>query len=193
MYTLYLDKSEEFLCEIQIKNATTKNSIARIILESDESNLIFNGKIENGKCIIPIKRLKGILSENVVGNISLEIILEDTYFKPWSDKFSVKEHTSVKVKVNENKINSNKPIIEVRVPVIKKSTIKKTKTEFKKQNISVPIFEISLICEKFGVKKSNLIEKKKDFYQILKTYFKYNIEYKNNLTEIVSRVGIFLK
>ena len=58
-YKLYLDKNELFECDIQIKNASLKNSMARLVVESAEGiNLVFNGKIENGKCNVPIRRLK---------------------------------------------------------------------------------------------------------------------------------------
>ena len=116
MYKLYLDKSEDFICEIQVKNASLKNSMARLVVEStDGPNFVFNGKIENGKCVVPIHRLKGLLDENTRGNMHLEIIVENTYFKPWSSDFIVEEHTSVKVKVNESK-QPTKPSVTVKVP-----------------------------------------------------------------------------
>ena len=114
-YKLYLDKSEEFICEIQIKNASLKNAVTRLIVESiDGPTLVFKGEVSGNKCIIPIKRLKGLIDENTHGNISLEVIVEDTYFVPWKDTFSAEEHTSVKVKVDENKQSSNKPIVKIK-------------------------------------------------------------------------------
>jgi hypothetical protein len=115
MYKIYTDRNENFQCEVSVKNASLKNSIARLIVESNEGpTLVFNGKIEGEKCIIPIKRLKGLLDEGSTGNVSLEVIVEDTFFKPWSDTFLVEEHTSVKVRVSENKQSSNKPIVKVK-------------------------------------------------------------------------------
>ena len=110
--------------QIQVKNASLKNSMARLVVEStDGPNFVFNGKIENGKCVVPIHRLKGLLDENTRGNIHMEIIVENTYFKPWSSDFIVEEHTSVKVKVNESK-QPTKPSVTVKVP---KAQPKKTK------------------------------------------------------------------
>src|SRR5258706_2299574 len=113
-YKLYTDKAENFECEVSVKNASLKNSMARLIIESAGGpNFVFNGKIEGGKCVVPIHRLKGLLDENTTGNMHLEVIVEDTYFKPWSSDFVVEEYTSVKVKVNESK-QSTKPTITVK-------------------------------------------------------------------------------
>src|SRR4051812_25552733 len=99
-YKLYTDKNENFECEVSVKNASTKGSIARLIIESEGVSLIFNGKIQGEKCVIPVRRLKGLMDENVRGKMHLEVIVEDTYFKPWESEFIVEEHTSVKVKIN---------------------------------------------------------------------------------------------
>lgn len=82
-YKLYTDKQEVFECEVAVKNASLKNSVARLVVESENLDLVFKGKINDGKCIVPIRKLKGILDENTKGNMSLEVIVEDTYFKPW--------------------------------------------------------------------------------------------------------------
>ena len=114
MYKLYTDKSEDFSCEIQIKNASLKGSIARLVVESaDGLSFIFNGKLEQDKCIVPIRRLKGLIDENTRGNMFLEIIVEDTYFSPWKSEFIVEEHTSVKVKLDEQK-QPTKPSVTVK-------------------------------------------------------------------------------
>jgi hypothetical protein len=188
-YRLYTDKNEDFSCEVSVKNASLKGSIARLIIESpDNVSLVFNGKIEGDKCVVPVRRLKGLLDENTRGKMHLEIVVEDTYFKPWESDFLVEEHTSVKVKVNENKQSSNKPLVKVKVNSIQK-ILKENK---QKINIYTPIKEISTICEKFGIKRKNIIKRKEDFLTILKEYFSYNPEYKNYKKTILSNIGNFL-
>ena len=156
-YKLYIDKPEDFICEVSVKNASLKGSVARLIVESSNGlNLIFNGKIENGTCTIPIKRLKGFIDENSHGNIFLEVIVEDTYFQPWKSDFVCEEHTSIKVKVNEEKI-IKKPIVEVKTI----SELKNNLNETKGINVYIPLHEISQICKKFGITKSNVINKKR--------------------------------
>ena len=198
MYDVFIDKPTTFECDIQIKNATLKNSIARLILESNDGpNLVFNGKIENDKCIIPIKRLKGMLDENVRGNIHLEIIVEDTFFKPWTDTFSVKEHTSVKVKVNEQK-QSFKPTVRLKTHPILNYVEGKTSellpsAKRKGINIFVPKKEIAMLCEHFGIRKYNFHKKQKEFVQILREYFKANPEYNYHVRTILNRIDDFLR
>ena len=186
-YKLYLDRPEEFICEVSVKNASLKNSVARLIVESAEGiNLVFNGKIEGEKCIVPIRKLKGLLDENTKGNMFLEVIVEDTYFKPWKSDFAVEEHTSVKVKVNESK-QSTKPIVEVKVPGKGKKVMKGSR------DIYLPLKELATLCEKFEFKKTNFSAKKEDFRQLVKEYFQANPEFRKHKTIILNGLKNFLK
>jgi hypothetical protein len=185
MYKLYLDRQEDFVCEVSVKNASLKDSIARLIVESmDGPSLVFNGKLIGEKCVIPVKRLKGILDENSHGKMHLEVIVEDTYFKPWESDFIVEEHTSVKVKVNESIQQISKPIVKVRMP---------PKIQKPNSNIRTPICEISMICERFEIKRKNLQKRKNDFVHIIKEYLKANPEYNNHTSKILSGILISLK
>jgi hypothetical protein len=202
-YKIYTDKNENFECEVSVKNASLKGSIARLIVESsDGPTLVFKGELNGDKCTIPIKRLKGILDESSRGNMHLEVIVEDTYFRPWESDFVVEEHTSVKVRVDEQKQSSNKPIVKIKVPVvkvieskapaIKTSTIKPT-IKRKGINVFVPKKEIATICEQFGIRKNNFQKRKRDFLQILKEYFKVNPEYNYHTRTILSGIDDFLR
>jgi hypothetical protein len=196
-YKLYTDRNENFECEVNVKNASLKGSIARLIVEADNLNLVFKGKIENGKCIVPVRRLRGLIDECCRGNMHLEIIVEDTYFRPWESDYVVEEHTSVKVKVNEQKQPSNRPIVEVNHPLSRfldgsPKTKPLPKAKVRGINLFTPLSEISMICNRFGIRKSNIITKKKNLVQILREYFRSNQEYKNQQQEIVRRIGTFL-
>ncbi len=99
MYKLFTDKPELFECNIKIEGASLKNSQARLIIETEDLSLLFNGTInKDGKCTIPVKKLKGLLEDNTEGQIKLEVIAEDTYFTPWIDfwgsSFGIKYNTS---------------------------------------------------------------------------------------------------
>jgi hypothetical protein len=198
-YKLYTDRNENFECEVSVKNASVKNSIARLIVESsDGPNLVFKGQLNGEKCVIPIKRLKGILDENTHGKMHLEVIVEDTYFRPWESDFIVEEHTSVKVKINENKsFLSNKPTVRIKSPILKyvgrkqSQVIKPTKK--RGINIFVPKKEIVTICEQFGIRRKNFQRNQKEFVQILKEYFRANPEYNYHAREILSGIGDFLR
>lgn len=110
-YKLYRDKQENFSCEISIEGAVIDSSSVRLIIESPEWNLLFNGTIDaSGKCTIPIKKLP-ILSEGTQGKIKLEIIAEDTVFVPWEENFVVKNSKKVSVKIVEQE-SLNKPKVK---------------------------------------------------------------------------------
>ena len=180
MYTLYTDKNETFECEIAVKNASLKGSAARLVVESgDGVNYVFDGKINGQKCTIPIRRLKGLLEENTSGNIHLEVIVEDTLFKPWKSEYVVKEYTSVNV-INES-IKSSKPSVTVKLP------------SQKGINLWIPLKEISTICEVFGINKQSYKTKKQDLVQLLKEYFNANPEFSSHRHFILTHLKEFLK
>ena len=100
MYTLFTDKTELFECNIKLEGASLKNSQARLIIESDDINLLFKGQIDTtGKCVIPIKKLKGLLEGSTKGEIKLEVIADDTYFTPWKSEFVVEASKKLTVEV----------------------------------------------------------------------------------------------
>ena len=198
MYKLFTDRNEDFQCEISVKNASLKNSIVRLIVESiDGPTLVFKGQIQGDKCVIPVKRLKGLIDENVMGKMHLEMVVEDTYFRPWESDFIVEEHTSVKVKVNEQKQTSNKPIVEIKKRPIENSLdkphYKKPILNKKNINVYIPKNEISIICERFGINKQNLKRKQKDFIQIIREYFKSNPKYDQHARTILIGIRHSLK
>lgn len=112
-YNLYRDVNESFSCDIFIEGTNPSKAEARLVIESEDWNLIFNGQIENGKCNIPIRRLD-LLRENLVGNIKLEIIAEGNIFIPWQDKFLVK--SSKKISTFNGNLSKE---IDVKVDSIK--------------------------------------------------------------------------
>ena len=116
MYKLYTDKQEIFECDIKLEGASLNSSIARLIIETDNLALLFKGTINNnGKCTIPIKKLKGLIDETSKGDIRLEVIAEDTYFTPWESKFEIEASKKVTVEVKSQA--SDKQVIKETVQV----------------------------------------------------------------------------
>jgi hypothetical protein len=115
-YKVFNDKAETFSCEIELEGANLKDTQVRLVLESDNWNLMFPGEIDrNGKVTIPIRKLN-ILEEGLKGTIKMEVIAEGTVFIPWEDDFEVKMSKKVMVKFNENK--STKPKVPLK-PAVK--------------------------------------------------------------------------
>ena len=64
MYKLFTDKAELFECDIKIEGSSLSKSIARLVVETGDYSLMFYGKIStDGRCQIPIKKLKGLIDE----------------------------------------------------------------------------------------------------------------------------------
>ena len=120
MYKLFTDKSELFECDIKLEGASLSKSKARLVVETSDYSLLYNGSISSGgKCEIPIRKLKGLIDENTSGNIRLEVIAEDTYFTPWESDFEVDASKKVTVEVKSQ--TTKKPIVEAKVKVKVKS------------------------------------------------------------------------
>ena len=97
-YQIFRDKTETFECKIAVEGSDTKNTAVRLLLESDEWNVFFPGKIVNGVCNIPMKKLS-ILSPGSKGVIKIEVIVEGEIFYPWYERFQVQNSKNVKVEV----------------------------------------------------------------------------------------------
>ena len=163
MYKLFTDKAELFECNISLQGASLKKSKARLVVETPEYSLLFNGNIsKSGKCEIPIKKLKGLIDEDTTGNIRLEVIAEDTFFTPWESDFEVE--TSKKVTVEVKTQTTKKPIVEAKVKVKEKPTI----TE--KQHV-INLFKL-LIKEDINV--DNISFKRNELNNIVATYLQEN-------------------
>ena len=166
MYKLFTDKSELFECDIKLEGASLSKSKARLVVETSDYSLLFDGSISsNGKCEIPIRKLKGLIDENTTGNIRLEVIAEDTFFTPWESDFEV--DVSKKVTVEVKSQQTKKPILETKVKVKVKDE-KPTITE--KQHV-INLFKL-LIKEDINV--DNISFKRNELNNIVATYLQEN-------------------
>ena len=144
-----------------------------MIVRTDDLNLMFEGTIDkNGKCKIPISRMKGLLSEQVTGIMRLEVIAEDTYFQPWESKFTVDAKKKLTVEIKSQK-ESKKP--QMIVSEIKNDPVGNLVELFKQNNITA----------------KEIVKKKATLIPIIKEYYK-KVNYKKNskyfIREVVSKL-----
>jgi len=171
MYKLFTDKSELFECDIKLQGASLKKSKARLVVETQDYSLMFNGSIsKGGKCEIPIRKLKGLIDEDTTGNIRLEVIAEDTFFTPWESDFEVE--TSKKVTVEVKSQTTKKPIVEAKVKV----------TTSEQQHV-VNLLKL-LIKEDINIK--NISYQRNKLNNIVATYLKENTV--KNTEKVISGV-----
>ena len=165
MYKLFTDKSELFECDIKLEGASLSKSSARLVVETQDYSLLFNGDITpKGKCEIPIRKLKGLIDENTTGNIRLEVIAEDTFFTPWESDFEVDASKKVTVEVKSQ--TSKKPIVETKVKV----KVKENVTTSEKQHV-INLFKL-LVKEDINI--NNITFKHNELNNIVATYLQEN-------------------
>ena len=139
MYTLYSDKNNIFECDIQLEGASLSQAFARVIVEGENLNLVFNGNISSeGNCRIEMPKLN-MLKEG--GEMKLEVIADDMYFNPWNSDFELKKSKSVTVEVKQptdKVIKENKATVKVNVPkeTKPKSRVGKPKKTLKESNFT---------------------------------------------------------
>jgi len=117
MYTLYSDKKNIFECEIQLEGASLSQAFARVIVEGNDLNLVFNGHItKDGNCRIEMPKLSMV---NEAGEMKLEVIAEDMYFNPWNSQFELKKSKSITVEVKQQTkkvIKEDRATVKVKIP-----------------------------------------------------------------------------
>ena len=185
MYKLFTDKTELFECNIKLEGAKLKDSQARLIIESEDVNLLFKGQITpEGKCLIPIKKLKGLLEGEAKGEIKLEVIAEDTYFMPWRSEFVVEASKKLTVEI---KSQDAELIIENAAPKVQVSGIKEEKEE-----TTDPILEHVIKLVKLLIKEdinlNNLSIKKDKVNNIIATYTKVNPIQETQLPKVIDGI-----
>lgn len=180
MYTLFTDKTELFECNIKLEGASLKNSQARLIIESEDINLLFKGQITtDGKCIIPIKKLKGLLEGSTKGEIKLEVIADDTYFTPWKSEFVVEASKKLTVEVK----SQDADLITESAPKVQVSGIKETIDP-----ITEHIVKLVKLLIKEDVNLNNLSIKKDKVNNIIATYIKDNPIQETQLSEVIDGI-----
>lgn len=117
-YTLYLDKPENFQCEIEIKNAKASDASARLIIECDDVNLVFYGEISKDNINVPIKSLKKFFKEDDKATAKLEVIVEGQLITPWESEVLFENYNKVQIK--EVKTAKQKPMVEIKLKDEKK-------------------------------------------------------------------------
>jgi len=183
MYKLFTDKTEIFECKIQLEGASIKNSQARLLIESENLSLVFKGEISSdGKCKIPIKKLKGLLDENTQGNVKLEVIAEDTYFTPWESKFTVETSRKITVEVKSQEtlatiITESKPKVTIdQAPISQPKLIQESKH----------ILKIIGLLKKENIYLNNISNNKVKLNNLIEAYLK-----KNNINP--NQIGLIIE
>lgn len=111
---LFKNKGEIIKCHFDIEGAKTSDAVVRLCLEfEDNKNMFFYGSLEeSGDCTIPIPKLKEF--ENKKGKLTIEAIIDGSYFQLYQQPIELKN--SVEVKMS--------PISQTSKPKVAKTSIK---------------------------------------------------------------------
>ena len=191
MYKLFTDKAELFECDIKIEGSSLSKSTARLVVETNDYSLMFNGKISStGKCEIPIKKLKGLIDESTKGNMRLEVIAEDTYFIPWKSEFEIEASKKVTVEVR----SQQKPLIESKGPKVQVSNIKETKKKNKTKQVTITeaekkhIINIMKLLIHENVNINNLSIKKNKLNKVIAPYNQFKPINESSKSKVINGV-----
>ena len=188
-YKLYTDKKEIFECKITLEGASLKDAKSRIVVNTPDLKLMFEGTIDNqGNCKVPIKKLRGLLGESDKGTIKLEVIAEDTYFLPWESDFVVNTSKKIKVEIKgqEQETEKIEPITENRKSKKPKMVVTEVKHPFD------PVEKVVNVLHKQGVGVSTIYESKKEMIPMLKKYSTkagYKRGAKNFIKEVIQKLS----
>lgn len=190
MYKLFTDKTELFECSIKLEGASLTNSKARLIIESTDINLLFNGEIDGtGKCKIPIKRLRGLLNEETKGTIKLEVIADDTYFTPWESPFTVQASKKLTVEVKSQQVDA---LLESTTPKVIVESVKNIERPLVTQEIPTSIQEhvqkLFKLLTKEDINIKNITYKKDKLNNIVASYLQENTISEEKTSEIVAGI-----
>lgn len=190
MYKLFTDKTELFECSIKLEGASLTNSKARLIIESSDVNLLFNGEISgDGKCKIPIKKLKGLLNEDTKGTIRLEVIADDTYFSPWESDFAVQASKKLTVEVKSQQVSK---LMESTEPKIVVENVKNVEKPLKTQDVPMSLQEhvqkLFKLLSKEKINIKNITYKTDKLNNIVASYLQENTIPKEKTSEIVAGI-----
>ena len=187
MYKLFTDKSELFECDIKIEGASLSNSSARLVVETSDYSLMFNGTIDSaGKCKVPIRKLKGLIDESNKGNIRLEVIAEDTFFTPWETDFEVQASKKVTVEIKSQ--SPKKPIVETTGPKVKVTKVKKVKKTSISESEKRHILNIMKLLIHENVNINNLSIKKDKLNKVIATYTQFKPINESSKSKVINGV-----
>ena len=179
-YKLYTDKQEIFECNIYLEGASLTKATSRIIVETQDLKLMFEGTIDkDGNCKVPIKKLRGLVNEDSKGTMKLEVIAEDTYFNPWESDFEVDTAKKIKVEVKQQ----SKPLVKSSKP---KMVVREVKHPFN------PVDKVVNVLHKQGIGVSTIYESKKQMIPMLKKYSTkagYKRGAKNFIKEVIQKLS----
>jgi len=107
MYKFYKDKERIFKCQLAVQGAEYNQCKARLIFQDKNYSAMYEGYVEDtGFCQVKVP--KSPFKEGLQGIVKLEIIVDTTLFKAWSDNFEVVYGKKIEIKFMDDKVDESK-------------------------------------------------------------------------------------
>ena len=115
--TIIKNKENTFNCEFQADGVNVNDLIVRLCLElNDNTNLHFYGSVnDEGSCQITIPKLN---VEGKKGDMFIEAIADNVYFKLYEAKVEVKNSVELKMKVTESTMKNEKVSLNGKITIL---------------------------------------------------------------------------
>ena len=175
MLKFHKNKSQTFKCRIEIQGADNPKITPRLILSpnSSNANLFFEGKYDKNQCEINISPTVNITNK---GNVILEIIANDTVFRPWKSTYEI---------VSEQMVVENVELIDA------KNNISIKLVETVKEDVDDKYLEyVKRIPDK---KKKKFLEYIKNSYKPKKQLLEWSQKEFNDTNSLKSKLAMFYK
>lgn len=178
-YKLFFDKPTLFECKLELDGADLNESTVRLIAENSKKSFVFKGNLDKkGNCSINIPKLRGFFENEDVGELTLEVIVEDSYFSPWKTPFVVETNKKLTVEVKETQPTQVKPVMKVTVK------------ESVSQKPVAPIDRVIGELAKRRIDVSNILkaENKNTLYSLIETHIGPINKNPSIIQEIIKRI-----
>lgn len=137
MLKLFSDKKQAVECKIKIEGAKYKTAVPRLVLKADERSVMFEGRIDKGKCVIDLPALNDLPKE---GEVKLEVVVDGALFDPYSSRYEIVSSlgrvVAESVAVKSAETPAKKPAPTKQRKIIKEQKKPAPKTTIFNENLS---------------------------------------------------------
>jgi hypothetical protein len=158
-YKLFLDKTNNFQCKLELEGASLHDASVRVILEGKNRNYLYEGKItDSGECEVKLERLNEVFKSGESGKMKLEVIADEAYFSPWESDYVTDSSKKLRIEVMSPTETPKKPTIKVEVKQEPKLT---KQEEFNRlvEFVTDKVKASKITPDKVNKNKSKIIEK----------------------------------
>jgi len=130
MLRFHSDRKQVLECKVKVEGADLKDATARLVLQDEDVNRVFEGKIDVlGNCKIQLPPMDDF--KNPTGKASMEVKVKDVIFEPLREEYVISKR-QVRVEQVQVVEKSKQQIFHEKISIPDKKMIKKLIEKFNK-------------------------------------------------------------